>query len=85
VNGQELVTTNGLPLGISSEVEYSETHHTLAPEDTLMLISDGVVEAETSSGTSMASTACKKCFPSTPAPKPWPALPSSLGRRTTSR
>jgi Stage II sporulation protein E (SpoIIE) len=45
VNGQELVTANGLPLGISAEVEYSETQHVLAPEDTLTLISDGVVEA----------------------------------------
>jgi sigma-B regulation protein RsbU (phosphoserine phosphatase) len=45
VNGRELVTANGLPLGISAEVEYSETQHVLAPEDTLTLISDGVVEA----------------------------------------
>ncbi len=45
VNGQELATVNGLPLGISSEVEYSETQHVLAPEDTLTSISDGVVEA----------------------------------------
>ncbi|MBV9034053.1 MAG: SpoIIE family protein phosphatase [Acidobacteriaceae bacterium] len=45
VNGQELVTDNGLPLGISAEAEYNETQHVLAPEDTLTLISDGVVEA----------------------------------------
>jgi hypothetical protein len=45
VNGQELVTANGLPLGLSAEVEYSETQHVLAPGDTLTLISDGVVEA----------------------------------------
>jgi sigma-B regulation protein RsbU (phosphoserine phosphatase) len=51
VNGQEILTANGLPLGISFEVEYSETQHVLAPEDTLTLISDGVVEARDKSRT----------------------------------
>lgn len=45
VNDQELVTSNGLPLGLSAEGQYSETKHTLAPEDILTLLSDGVVEA----------------------------------------
>src|SRR3954454_7976381 len=45
INGQELTLTNGLPLGITSEVEYSETRHVLAAEETLVLVTDGVVEA----------------------------------------
>jgi serine phosphatase RsbU (regulator of sigma subunit) len=45
VNGQELATANGLPLGLDAEVEYSETQHVLAPGDRLTVVSDGVVEA----------------------------------------
>ncbi len=45
LNGKELATLNGLPLGIAEESDYSESHYPLAPTDTLVLISDGVVEA----------------------------------------
>jgi transposase len=45
INAVELNTDTGLPLGITSEVEYKETNHLLAPADVLVLISDGVVEA----------------------------------------
>ena len=41
---------SGLPLGIVSGVEYGETCCTLAPGDTLTLLSDGVVEARNGSG-----------------------------------
>src|SRR5436305_555533 len=44
-NGKELVTINGLPLGISAASEYEESHHLLTPTDTLVFVSDGVVEA----------------------------------------
>jgi len=45
LNGTELNILNGLPLGISAESDYDESHHILSPKDTLILISDGVVEA----------------------------------------
>jgi serine phosphatase RsbU (regulator of sigma subunit) len=45
LNGKELVTDNGLPLGISAVSEYEESHYTLSLTDTLILVSDGVVEA----------------------------------------
>src|SRR3954449_790113 len=45
INGQELAITNGLPLGITAEIEYSETRHVLAADNTLVLVTDGVVEA----------------------------------------
>jgi serine phosphatase RsbU (regulator of sigma subunit) len=45
LNGTELTILNGLPLGISAESEYEESHHLLSPTDTFVLISDGVVEA----------------------------------------
>ena len=48
--GAEVVLESGLPLGIVSGVEYGETCCTLAPGDTLTLLSDGVVEARNGSG-----------------------------------
>jgi serine phosphatase RsbU (regulator of sigma subunit) len=45
LNGTELAVLNGLPLGISDASEYEESRHLLSPTDTLVLISDGVVEA----------------------------------------
>ena len=49
-NGRELSVENGLPLGLVSDVEYKETRLHLAPSDTLTLLSDGVVEAQSVSG-----------------------------------
>jgi serine phosphatase RsbU (regulator of sigma subunit) len=44
-NGIEVACDNGLPLGIASDVEYSETVLQLAPGDQLTLLTDGVLEA----------------------------------------
>jgi hypothetical protein len=44
-NGEEVPVESGLPLGLVARVEYTETHLQLLPGDTLMLLSDGVVEA----------------------------------------
>ncbi|MGA8041798.1 MAG: SpoIIE family protein phosphatase [Terracidiphilus sp.] len=44
-SGRELAVANGLPLGITAEPGYEETHFKLAPGDRLTFISDGVVEA----------------------------------------
>jgi hypothetical protein len=49
-NGEEVELESGLPLGIVSEAEYSETALQLAPGDALMLLSDGVVEARNATG-----------------------------------
>jgi phosphoserine phosphatase RsbU/P len=43
--GEEIKVDSGLPLGLTADADYSETHLELAPGDTLMLLSDGVVEA----------------------------------------
>jgi serine phosphatase RsbU (regulator of sigma subunit) len=44
-SGEEIEADSGLPLGLTADAEYSETHIQLAPGDTLTLLSDGVVEA----------------------------------------
>jgi hypothetical protein len=44
-NGEELAIDSGLPLGITSDVNYEETRYQLNPNDRLTFISDGVVEA----------------------------------------
>jgi hypothetical protein len=49
-NGQELSVENGLPLGLASDAAYKETRLHLAPGDTLTLLSDGVVEAQSVAG-----------------------------------
>jgi sigma-B regulation protein RsbU (phosphoserine phosphatase) len=43
--GEEIEVDSGLPLGLTADAEYGETHLELAPGDTLTLLSDGVVEA----------------------------------------
>jgi serine phosphatase RsbU (regulator of sigma subunit) len=43
--GEEIEVDSGLPLGLTADAEYAETHLELAPGDTLTLLSDGVVEA----------------------------------------
>ncbi|MBV9676755.1 MAG: serine/threonine-protein phosphatase [Acidobacteriaceae bacterium] len=50
IDGQELPVASGLPLGITSEVEYNETRHVLGMKETLVLVTDGVVEARDKSG-----------------------------------
>jgi hypothetical protein len=49
-NGEEVELDSGLPLGIVPDAEYAETRLTLAPGETLMLLSDGVVEARNATG-----------------------------------
>jgi hypothetical protein len=44
-NGLELPVEGGLPLGVVASLAYSETRITVAPGDSLTLLSDGVVEA----------------------------------------
>ena len=44
-NGQELVVESGLPLGITPDVDYSETTFQLDRNDRVTFVSDGVVEA----------------------------------------
>jgi len=48
--GEEIAADAGLPLGIASSIEYTETHLVLAPGETLTLLTDGVVEARSKSG-----------------------------------
>jgi phosphoserine phosphatase RsbU/P len=43
--GNEISLPSGLPLGVTPDADYAETSLTLAPGDTLTLVSDGVVEA----------------------------------------
>ncbi|MBS1803794.1 MAG: SpoIIE family protein phosphatase [Acidobacteria bacterium] len=49
-NGMEIEVPSGLPLGLISDVEFSEIHFDLEPGHTLTLLSDGVVEASNPSG-----------------------------------
>ena len=51
VGGEEIGTPSGLPLGLTRQQEtYVETRFSLAPGETLTLLSDGVVEARDASG-----------------------------------
>ncbi len=45
LHGEELPTSPGLPLGLTSNIAYDETAFTLAPGARLTFVSDGVVEA----------------------------------------
>jgi hypothetical protein len=49
-NGKELSIDNGLPLGITSAADYSNTTLHLKPNTTLTLLTDGVVEAQNAKG-----------------------------------
>ncbi|MDE3188341.1 MAG: SpoIIE family protein phosphatase [Acidobacteriota bacterium] len=44
-NGKEMAVASGLPLGITADASFEETHFKLVPGDRLTFISDGVVEA----------------------------------------
>jgi hypothetical protein len=50
LNGDEINLEAGLPLGITVDGNYSETRLQLSAGDRLTLLSDGVVEAQSSSG-----------------------------------
>ena len=45
LNGRELVLETALPLGLTAEAVYVNAAVTLAPDDTLTLLTDGVLEA----------------------------------------
>ncbi|MGB6870105.1 MAG: SpoIIE family protein phosphatase, partial [Acidobacteriaceae bacterium] len=49
-NGEEVQLESGLPLGIAAGVEYAEVSFAINPRDRLTFLSDGVVEAQSSSG-----------------------------------
>jgi hypothetical protein len=50
INGKELALENGLPLGLAAESQYSEATSKLAESASLTLITDGVIEARSTSG-----------------------------------
>jgi serine phosphatase RsbU (regulator of sigma subunit) len=50
VNGAEVPTESGLPLGLIAEVAYADSAFTFGLEDRLTLITDGVLEARNSHG-----------------------------------
>jgi len=49
-NGEEIEVESGLPLGLVREVDYAEIALQLTPGDSLIFISDGVVEARNRAG-----------------------------------
>ncbi len=50
LNGRELPMDGALPLGMTSDAEFPVSHFQLQPGDTLLLLSDGIVEAQDKSG-----------------------------------
>lgn len=46
LNGEEIVTSGSLPLGIIPEPDFERSHLTLAPGDTITLLTDGIIEAK---------------------------------------
>ncbi|HEY2857540.1 MAG TPA: PP2C family protein-serine/threonine phosphatase, partial [Terracidiphilus sp.] len=50
VGGREMLTENGLPLGLSAESQYVETSSNLQGNGRLTLLTDGVVEARNRQG-----------------------------------
>jgi hypothetical protein len=46
LNGAEVPMEGALPIGVMPEAEFSVLHFRLEPDDTLMLMSDGVAEAQ---------------------------------------
>jgi phosphoserine phosphatase RsbU/P len=49
-NGDEIPVESALPLGIAADATYPESNFQLAPGDVLTFLSDGVVEAQSSTG-----------------------------------
>ena len=85
LNGAELAISNGLPLGITEESEYEESRHLLSPTDTLVLISDGVVEARDKRRSLYGLSGYSKRWQNIPERKRLPAALNSSARRMTSR
>jgi phosphoserine phosphatase RsbU/P len=49
-NGEEMAIQPGLPLGVLEAATYDETHYQIAPGDRITFVSDGVIEATSSTG-----------------------------------
>jgi len=49
-NGEEMIFPSCLPIGIAEEAEYTQHTLAVAPGDILTLLSDGVIEAQSSTG-----------------------------------
>jgi phosphoserine phosphatase RsbU/P len=49
-NGQEMAVQPGLPLGVLEAATYVETRYQIAPGDRITFVSDGVIEATSSTG-----------------------------------
>ena len=49
-NGQEMAVQPGLPLGLLEAATYDETRYQIAPGDRITFVSDGVIEATSSTG-----------------------------------
>jgi sigma-B regulation protein RsbU (phosphoserine phosphatase) len=82
-NGQEMAVQPGLPLGVLEAATYDETHYQIAPGDRITFVSDGVIEATSSTANSMASTAPR---PSATSPRrPLWKQSNNSARKTTSR
>jgi serine phosphatase RsbU (regulator of sigma subunit) len=56
VNGRELTLANGLPLGLSPHEQYAESVFSLAADEQLTLMTDGVVEARATDETGRSPT-----------------------------
>ena len=50
LNGEELPVEGALPLGVIADAEFSVCHFRLAEGDTLMLMTDGIAEAQDAAG-----------------------------------
>ena len=49
-NGEELAIEAGLPLGLISDLKYAESRLEISGGDTLIMLSDGIVEARNPDG-----------------------------------
>jgi sigma-B regulation protein RsbU (phosphoserine phosphatase) len=49
-NGEEMAVQPGLPLGVLEAATYDETRYQIAPGDRITFVSDGVIEATSSTG-----------------------------------
>ena len=47
---QELTNINGIPIGIDSEAEYEKVAFDLLPGESILLVTDGITEAENEKG-----------------------------------
>ena len=50
LNGREISLQNALPLGVAAEIQYEQTICHLSAHDSLVFITDGIVEARDGSG-----------------------------------